>query len=379
MRYRILLITLVTAGGLTTAVAGASGQTMPTRSIRVGDTLYVSGAGSLDPKTGKHPEGMAAATRQVLLNLKDYLGDHGFTFADVASSEVWISDLSKFAEMNKVYREVFSGDFPTRTTIEVSALAHGAEIEIAMVAVKGNRRIIRPKGTKSLNLPYSPGILTGDTLFIAGQASVDPQTAKLIEGDIKAHVTQTLKNIEAILQAADLDFSNVVQANVFLTNPADFDSVTEVYQSLTKLPCPARLPLGASKLPLNAPVEITVLAKLHPGRAIRPLGEDYSGGVLVDHELYLTGIGSAKESVQAQVDDCMSQLKQLVKVAGMSQENVVLARIYLSDINNVQAVNNAFLKYFAAGKPPTQATMAVAKLPANFRIITHFVAAKEKK
>ncbi len=384
MRKHHFLLSLATVGFLTTAGSNVVAQPMAPRAIRIGDTLYVSAAGSLDPKTGKHPEGIEAATRQILQNLKSSLDEHGFTFAEVASSEVWITDMKKFADMNKVYREAFTGDFPTRTTVEVSALPHGSEVQIAMVAVKGERRIIHPKGAKSMNLPFSPGILVGDKLFISGQASVDPQTAKLIEGgDIKAHVTQTMKNVEAILQAADMDFSSVLHASVFLTNPDDFGPMTAVYTSFVKQPRPARVPLGATKLPLNSPVEITMLASRHKGKPILPPGmdpsENYSRGFLANNELYLAGIGSVKESIQERVDDCMGRVKQIVEASGMSLENLATARIYLSDIKDFEAVNAAYLKYFTTGKPPAQATMAVAKLPANLKIMTTFVAIKDKK
>ncbi len=62
----------------------------------------------------------------------------------------------------------------------------------------------------------------------------------------------------------------------------------------------------------------------------------------------------------------------------MSLENLATARIYLSDIKDFEAVNAAFLKYFTTGKPPAQATTAVARLPANLKIMTTFVAIKNK-
>src|SRR5262249_39048492 len=81
--------------------------------------------------------------------------------------------------------------------------------------------------------------------------------------------------------------------------------MSEVYRSFTKQPRPARVPLGATRLPLNAPVEITMLAKRHKGKAILPPGmppsDNYSRGYLVDGELYVAGIGSAKESVPERV------------------------------------------------------------------------------
>ena len=186
------------------------------QSIQVGDTLYVSGQGSMDPETGKHPEGVGPATRQVMLNLKRELNAAGYTFADVVASNVWVTDLDKYTEMNSVYASFFRSVYPTRTTVGVEALPGGSKVEISMIAVKGEKKVIYPGGAKSGHLPFSPGILVGDTLYLSGQAGVEPSTGKLVAGDTTQHVAQTMKNIQAVLAAADMDFSNVVSAYLFL-------------------------------------------------------------------------------------------------------------------------------------------------------------------
>src|SRR4029077_17828189 len=106
-------------------------------------------------------------------------------------------------DMNKAYRSFFKGDFPTRTTVQIAELPGGSKhVEIAAVAVKGEKKIIHPKGAKPRDVPLSPGILVGDTLYLSGQVSLDPQTGKLIEGDFKAHAAQALKNLQGVLEAA---------------------------------------------------------------------------------------------------------------------------------------------------------------------------------
>ena len=383
MSKQSLLLGLLIACSCVVAGVNAAAQDVFSRSRRVGDTLYVSNTGSRDPQTGKHPDSIEASTRQVLRNVEEILKKEGFTFNDVVSSHVWITDLNKFGEMNKAYREVFQSEHPVRTTIQVSELPDESAVSIAVVAFQGKKQIVHPREGQNLTLPFSPGILVGDTLYISGQASVDPLTGKLIEGDFKAHVTQTLKNVEAILKAADMDFSNVVHANVFLTNPDDFGPMSEVYRTFTTQPRPARVPLGATRLPLDAPVEITMIAKRQKGKAIlppdMPPSDNYSRGFLVGDELYVAGIGSAQEAVEDRVNDCMERVRKIVEEAGLSLGNVVEGKIYLSDIKDLEAVNQAFRKHFPSEAFPALTTVAVANLPAKLKMMTTFVAARNVK
>lgn len=362
----------------TAEVAGLA----PPRAVRVGDTLYISGTVNRNPETGAQPTDVAGSTRQVMANLKEVLARDGFTLADVVASEVWVDDLAKYAEMNNTYREAFSGVYPTRTTVEAAALPEGSPVQIAMVAVKGSRRIVHPRGAKSLGLPFSPGIQIGDKLYMSGQAGVDPATGKLVVGDFKTHVAQTLRNIGAVLESAEMNFSQVVLTHVFLTNPDDFGPMSEVYRTFTSEPRPARVPFGARKLPLNSAVEITMLASTQKGKPILPAGmppsENYSRGYLVGNELYVSGIGSPKENVAERVDDCMDRVKKIFGTAGLSMDHAVMARIYLTDIRELEAVTRLYLKHFPKGKAPSQAIVAVPSLPGGLRMMISVVATKDR-
>ena len=110
--------------------------------------------------------------------------------------------------------------------------------------------------------PYSQGIKAGDFVFTAGQAGVDPATGKLAEGGIAEQTRQTLKNIQAILEAAGTSLDRVAKCGVFLQDMADFQAMNTVYAeffSPDKNP-PARTTVQAAKLPLGALVEIDAVA-----------------------------------------------------------------------------------------------------------------------
>lgn len=112
-----------------------------------------------------------------------------------------------------------------------------------------------PKG------PYSQAIKTQNLLFIAGQIPINLTTSE-IEGKTTAEQARVvLKHIKAILKASNLNFSNVVKTEVFLTNIADTKEMNEVYSEFfDQEPRPARQTIEVSKLPMNSKIEISCIA-----------------------------------------------------------------------------------------------------------------------
>lgn len=108
--------------------------------------------------------------------------------------------------------------------------------------------------------PYSPAIRAGQLLFLSGQVALDPATAKLIGGDVKAETRRVMENIGALLKAAGLDFSAVVRTTVFLADMNDFAAMNDVYGGYFVQPYPARATVQVARLPRDARVEIDVIA-----------------------------------------------------------------------------------------------------------------------
>lgn len=103
--------------------------------VRVGDLLFCAGQIPLDPATGQLvPGDIKDQTRRVLENVKCILDDQGLTFANVAKSTVFLTNLADFAGMNEVYSQYFTSDFPARSTIQVAALPRAASVEIEVIA-----------------------------------------------------------------------------------------------------------------------------------------------------------------------------------------------------------------------------------------------------
>lgn len=109
--------------------------------------------------------------------------------------------------------------------------------------------------------PYSQAILAGNELFCSGQIAIDPATGELTGNDAAAQAEQVLKNIGAILEAAQLSYADVVKTTIFLIDMNDFTSVNEVYAKYFDSTKPARSTVAVAALPKNARVEIEAIAK----------------------------------------------------------------------------------------------------------------------
>ena len=108
--------------------------------------------------------------------------------------------------------------------------------------------------------PYSHAILAGDTLYSSGQVPLVPETGKLAGDTIEEQAVQVLKNLEAVLAAANMSFANVVKTTVFLTDLADFAPMNAIYAEKFPTNPPARSCVQVAKLPAGAKMEMEVVA-----------------------------------------------------------------------------------------------------------------------
>jgi len=108
------------------------------QAIRVGNMVFTSGQIPLHPQTGEIVgETAAEQARQVLHNLRAVLQAAGASLQDVVKTTIFLTDLAQFAAVNAVYAEFFPNDPPARSTVQVTALPRGVQVEIEAVAVVG--------------------------------------------------------------------------------------------------------------------------------------------------------------------------------------------------------------------------------------------------
>lgn len=112
--------------------------------------------------------------------------------------------------------------------------------------------------------PYSQAVLAGNTLYLAGQIALDPESGEMVgggpEGGIEAETRQVMENLGSVLEAAGFTFDQVVQSQVFLVDLDDFAAMNEVYASYFGDLPPARATVGVATLPRGARVEILMTA-----------------------------------------------------------------------------------------------------------------------
>lgn len=109
--------------------------------------------------------------------------------------------------------------------------------------------------------PYSHAVWAGDLLYLSGQTPLDPATGALVTGGMAAQATQGFRNLFNVLAAAGLTPADVVKVNVYLTDMADFAAMNAVYVSQFEPPYPARTTVAVAALPLDAHIEIEMIAR----------------------------------------------------------------------------------------------------------------------
>jgi 2-iminobutanoate/2-iminopropanoate deaminase len=110
--------------------------------------------------------------------------------------------------------------------------------------------------------PYSQAMKAGDFVYVSGQLPMNPETGEMVSGSIKEQTRQSLENAKAILKEAGTSLENVVKTTVFLQNMSDFADMNSVYAEFFTDHKPARAAVEVAKLPLDADVEIQMVAYL---------------------------------------------------------------------------------------------------------------------
>lgn len=115
-------------------------------------------------------------------------------------------------------------------------------------------------GPPATGAPYSPGIVTGNLIFVSGQVPMNPETKEVLRGDFEGEVRLCLANVERILQAAGAGLEHCVKVVVFLADMDNFSRLNRVYSEYFGDIKPARSCIQVARLPLDVDVEIEAIA-----------------------------------------------------------------------------------------------------------------------
>jgi 2-iminobutanoate/2-iminopropanoate deaminase len=108
-------------------------------------------------------------------------------------------------------------------------------------------------------LPFSDGIVAGNTLYIAGQEGSD-DSGKLVAGGITAETKAALENIQKVIKAAGFDLKDIVSVTVYLADIHEFGDMNKVYKTFLPDPKPARATIQAAALVNDARIEVSAVA-----------------------------------------------------------------------------------------------------------------------
>ncbi|MDE2655307.1 MAG: Rid family hydrolase [Gemmatimonadota bacterium] len=222
--------------------------------IRSGDVLFIAGATSRDPDTYQPvPGDVQAQTRRVFGNIGMVLEEAGMDYGDLVACKVFLDDTQLWGAMNEAYREFVDAESPpARAAVRGGLMNPDFLVEIQCVAEQSDeRRVVLREGQRLGRSPLSPAIATGERVWLSGMLSRGDDAA--------AEARNTLGSLGATLAAAGLDFGDVIDVWVYLTNVDDAEAVLEVLDEAMPDGAPAPTLAG---LPLvgRSTVEIQMTA-----------------------------------------------------------------------------------------------------------------------
>lgn len=107
------------------------------QAVETGNLVFTSGMIAIDPETNEFKDGTAAEQAELAIqNLKSVLEAAGSSLGNVVKTDVFISDMNEFGNINKVYAKYFPEPFPARSCVQVACLPNNAKVEIEAVAEK---------------------------------------------------------------------------------------------------------------------------------------------------------------------------------------------------------------------------------------------------
>ena len=122
------------------------------------------------------------------------------------------------------------------------------------------KKIIHTANAPQAIGPYSQAVQMGNMLFLSGQIAINPQLGELEITDVTEETNRVMKNILAVLEAADFNLTQVAKTTIFLSSMNHFQEVNTVYASYFKDSYPARETVAVAGLPKNVNVEISMIA-----------------------------------------------------------------------------------------------------------------------
>ena len=352
--------------------------------IKAGGLIYVSG--TISDQGGD----IKAQTRWCLEDLDRTLKAAGSSLQNAASINVYLKNQGDFAAMNEVYRTFFKENPPARTTIVADLVIPEGVIEMSAVGIPtgAERVVIHPSDWIKSPNPYSYGIKSGDTLFLAGLIARNGKDNSVVEGDITVQLKTAMDNAGQILKAAGFSFGDVVSVKNYISDTAHFAAMNKAYQTYFPKDPPARATVVA---PLTGPqylYETQIVAMKGTREAITTPAADgtpgkpnpnLSSAIKVGNKLYVSGMlgntADNKSDTTAQTRELLARVERTLKAAGFDWGHVVEGVVYITDVKNFPAMNAGYRTIFQK-EFPARATVRTGLVAPDGLVEIMFTAVK---
>ena len=222
--------------------------------FKVGNTLFISGATSRSPETYQPvPGDVSAQTERIFGNIGMVLEEAGMGFGDLVSCKVFLDDPRGFGDLNRTYAQaVPAEDPPARATVRSGLMNPTFSTEIQCVAeTPSHREVVRAEGQARGQNPFSPGIDTGERLYLAGMVGRG--------NDVAEETRSALDRVRSTLEAGSRDFRDVESVWVYLADIRDWDVVQAILKDTMGNDMPVPTVIG-TRLMGRSGVEIQVVA-----------------------------------------------------------------------------------------------------------------------
>lgn len=372
----------------------------------------------IDPATGAIVAGGAAEqAEQCFKNLQAIVESIGHDMNDIIRVSIFLADIMDLNAVEKVQASFFPTYQPARTVAAVDALPQDALVFIEALVDNGEGTQSVPQAGDLVKLtnnthaaPYDAGS-TQTVAFshynnITMQLPLDPGTGRPILGDVAAQTAQCLANVKAILTSVDVPFDDIVKVTIFVKNLADASVVDEVYK--TFFPdsgiaravnyLPARTVVPVKDLPYHCDVAVEAVVSHGDGTPPQAI-EDRHGLIIeacntdaapkcplatqsvafshynnISAQLPLDLSGKLIDgTVAEQTAQCLAYVKAIVESVDHVVEDIVKVNVYLADIADLAAMNEAYAAFFGDHKPARK-VVGCGELPFGARVMIDAIA-----
>lgn len=372
----------------------------------------------IDPATGAIVAGGAAEqAEQCFKNLQAIVESIGHDMNDIIRVSIFLADIMDLNAVEKVQASFFPTYQPARTVAAVDALPQDALVFIEALVDNGEGTQSVPQAGDLVKLtnnthaaPYDAGS-TQTVAFshynnITMQLPLDPGTGRPILGDMAAQTAQCLANVKAILTSVDVPFDDIVKVTIFVKNLADASVVDDVYK--TFFPdsgiaravnyLPARTVVPVKDLPYHCDVAVEAVVSHGDGTPPQAI-EDRHGLIIeacntdaapkcplatqsvafshynnISAQLPLDLSGKLIDgTVAEQTAQCLAYVKAIVESVDHVVEDIVKVNVYLADIADLAAMNEAYAAFFGDHKPARK-VVGCGELPFGARVMIDAIA-----